>query len=339
MWSTDPVLTLWCLTPVSLGGIYMRWSWCAFFGMIRESMQLLARLSDRVLESYTGIGTVRAHAVEAAAIERFEERNGEYLRLQLRITALRSFGMPVLGVSGMVAAAIVLWVGGQQVIDGELQGGEPRHVHRAARRRWWACSWGSRGCWRPWGAASSRCAASTRCMHEPASACPPGGRLRHSSPAARSSCGASRSPTPTTTSTGAGQTCRPPSSPGRTLGIFGKTGSGKTTLVNLLARVHTPPPGAVWLDGHDATRLDLHRLREAMAVVPQSPFLFSTTLRENIRLRSASQPVADGEGRPRGQGTRTRTTRGCARCSTPRASRTTCGSSRRACSPWWASAA
>src|SRR5690606_12391077 len=120
MWSTDPELTLWCLVPVALGGLYMRWTVRRFFGMIRESMQLLARLSDRVLETYTGIGTVRAHAVETAALERFAERNDEYLRLQLRVASVRAFGMPVLGVAGMVAAAIVLWVGGQQVIDGEL---------------------------------------------------------------------------------------------------------------------------------------------------------------------------------------------------------------------------
>ncbi len=67
MWSTDPVLTLWCLAPVSIGAFYMRWTIKRFFEMIRESMQLLASLSDRVLESYTGIGTVRAHAVEEAA--------------------------------------------------------------------------------------------------------------------------------------------------------------------------------------------------------------------------------------------------------------------------------
>jgi ATP-binding cassette subfamily B multidrug efflux pump len=72
--------------------------------------------------------------------------------------------------------------------------------------------------------------------------------------------------------------------PGRTLGIFGKTGSGKTTLVNLLTRVHTPPAGTVIIDAHDIIDVPLGELREAMAVVPQSPFLFSTSLRDNVRL-------------------------------------------------------
>jgi len=76
--------------------------------------------------------------------------------------------------------------------------------------------------------------------------------------------------------------------PGKTLGIFGKTGSGKTTLVEVLTRVHTPPAGTVFIDGIDARDVPLSDFRDAMAVVPQSPFLFSTTLRENIRLQGAN---------------------------------------------------
>lgn len=289
MWSTDPVLTLWCLVPVGLGGLYMRWTVVRFFGMIRESMQLLARVSDRVLESYTGVATVRAHAVEAAAIDRFEERNGEYLRLQLRITALRSFGMPVLGVAGMVATAIVLWVGGQQVIDGELLVGSLATFTALLASLvgiLMALAWVL--------AAVGRGIVSLRrieeVLHEPSGLptvddpavieAPPRIELRNLSFTYPDDDEPALHDISATVE------------PGRTLGIFGKTGSGKTTLVSLLARVHTPPPGTVLLDGHDATRLDVHALRQAMAVVPQSPFLFSTTLRENVRL-SAANPWSD----------------------------------------------
>lgn len=70
---------------------------------------------------------------------------------------------------------------------------------------------------------------------------------------------------------------------GETIGIAGPSGSGKTTLLNLLARFHDPGAGAVTLDGTDlrAYRVrDFHRL---VAVVLQDPFLFSATVRENIR--------------------------------------------------------
>lgn len=297
MWITDPELTLWCLVPVALGGLYMRYTVVRFFGMVRESMALLAKLSDRVLESYTGIGTVRAHAVEAAALERFEERNGEYLRLQLRITSLRSFGMPILGVAGMVATAIVLWVGGQQVIDGELPVGSLATFTALLASLvgiLMALAWVL--------AAVGRGIVSLRrikdVMDEPPGlpevddattiTDPPRIELRNLSFTYPDDDEPALIDVSATVA------------PGRTLGIFGKTGSGKTTLVNLLARVHTPPPGTVLLDGHDATKLDVQALREAMAVVPQSPFLFSTTLRENIRL-SAANPWSDQPSPPKGE--------------------------------------
>jgi ATP-binding cassette subfamily B protein len=70
--------------------------------------------------------------------------------------------------------------------------------------------------------------------------------------------------------------------PGQTLGIVGPTGSGKTTLANLLLRLYDPPGGAVFVDGADILRYPLARLRKGVAYVPQDGFLFSTTLLENI---------------------------------------------------------
>jgi ATP-binding cassette subfamily B protein len=69
---------------------------------------------------------------------------------------------------------------------------------------------------------------------------------------------------------------------GSTLGITGRTGCGKTTLVSLMARLVEPPPGTVLLDGHDVRDLPLEQLRATMGVVPQDTFLFSETIRENI---------------------------------------------------------
>lgn len=70
--------------------------------------------------------------------------------------------------------------------------------------------------------------------------------------------------------------------PGQTVGIVGRTASGKTTLVNLLLRIFDPPSGSIYLDGVDIRALRLAALREAIAYVPQDGFLFSTTIGENI---------------------------------------------------------
>ncbi|QQE81386.1 ABC transporter ATP-binding protein [Alicyclobacillus sp. SO9] len=69
---------------------------------------------------------------------------------------------------------------------------------------------------------------------------------------------------------------------GQTLGIVGRTASGKTTLANLIPRIFDPPENAVFVDGHDVKALSLKDLRESIAYVPQDGFLFSATVRENI---------------------------------------------------------
>lgn len=70
--------------------------------------------------------------------------------------------------------------------------------------------------------------------------------------------------------------------PGTTVGILGKTGSGKTTLMKLLLRMYDPPEGAITIGGADIRDLTLESLRGQIAYVPQEGFLFSTTIRDNI---------------------------------------------------------
>jgi ATP-binding cassette subfamily B protein len=69
---------------------------------------------------------------------------------------------------------------------------------------------------------------------------------------------------------------------GTTLAIVGPTGSGKTTLVNLIARVYDVRSGRIAIDGRDVREIPLAQLHRAVAFVPQESFLFSTTLAENI---------------------------------------------------------
>jgi ATP-binding cassette subfamily B protein len=70
---------------------------------------------------------------------------------------------------------------------------------------------------------------------------------------------------------------------GTSLGIVGAVGSGKSTLVGLVPRLYDVSSGSVRIDGVDVRELDLHALRSAIAVVPQEAFLFSETIRDNIR--------------------------------------------------------
>jgi len=70
---------------------------------------------------------------------------------------------------------------------------------------------------------------------------------------------------------------------GKTVGLVGSTGSGKTTLVRLLLRFHDPDSGAVTLDGHDIRELTLQSLRGSVALVSQTTTLFPGSVRDNVR--------------------------------------------------------
>ena len=69
---------------------------------------------------------------------------------------------------------------------------------------------------------------------------------------------------------------------GERVGLVGKTGSGKTTLVDLLLRTYNVPDGTVFLDGHDVNRIPIRQVRASAAYVPQDNFLFSDTIANNI---------------------------------------------------------
>ncbi len=73
---------------------------------------------------------------------------------------------------------------------------------------------------------------------------------------------------------------------GESVGIVGKTGSGKTTIVDLLLRVYNVPDGTVFVDGHDVNSVRIESLRNFMAYVPQDNFLFSDTIENNISFAS-----------------------------------------------------
>ena len=69
---------------------------------------------------------------------------------------------------------------------------------------------------------------------------------------------------------------------GENVGLVGKTGCGKTTLVDLILRTYNVPDGTLFVDGHDVNRITIHSLREGCAYVPQDNYLFSDTITNNI---------------------------------------------------------
>ena len=78
--------------------------------------------------------------------------------------------------------------------------------------------------------------------------------------------------------------------PGENVGLVGKTGCGKTTLVDLILRTYNVPDGTLFIDGHDVNKTPIRQVREACAYVPQDNFLFSDTIAKNISFGASDIP-------------------------------------------------
>ena len=86
---------------------------------------------------------------------------------------------------------------------------------------------------------------------------------------------------------------------GKTVAIVGATGSGKSTLVQLIPRLYNAPPNSLFIDGVPIERIPLETLRSAIGFIPQDTFLFGETIRENIAFGVES--ASDEEVRARGR--------------------------------------
>ena len=78
---------------------------------------------------------------------------------------------------------------------------------------------------------------------------------------------------------------------GSTVAIVGRSGSGKSTLAALLLGLHRPTEGRITYDGYDLAELDHRQLRQQLGMVPQNPFIFGTSVRDNLRLADPSAPL------------------------------------------------
>ena len=279
MVAIDPWLTLISLIPLPFVSISVKYFGSEIHKRFEQIQAQLSDVSAVTQEALSGARVVRAYRQEAAEMERFRKSNDEYLRRNRRLIVLQGFFFPSMSFFLGLGALLVLWLGSREVIRGRITLGEFVAFNAYLTMLAWpmiAFGWVTN--------MLQRGMASWKRMLE----------VLDTEPAI-ADCGlriadllAIRGDiefrdlvfgfngTPVLNHVSAKIDA------GQTVALVGVTGSGKSTLISLLARLHDPPPGSVFIDGVDVREMPLAVLRGAIGFVPQEPFLFSDTLADNV---------------------------------------------------------
>lgn len=249
------------------------------FEVVQERFSDLSVLSQ---ENFSGIRVVKAYAREAAEVRRFRAAVEDLAAAQVRLARVQGALWPAVGLVLGTAAVALLWEGGRLVASGELTLGQlVQFSYYLARLSFpmVAAGW-VLNLWQQGRASMARLEevfrAKPRVQDPPAPVVLPAvrGDLQFRGVwFAYDGRAVLR-----------GVDLHIPA--GRTVGLVGPTGAGKTTLVSLVPRLFDPTQGSVRLDGVDLRELPLRTVRGAVGFVSQDPFLFSDTLYANVALDS-----------------------------------------------------
>jgi len=282
MASIDARLTLIALIPLPMVSVSVKYFGSAIHKRFETIQAQLSDLSAVVQEALAGVRVVRAYNQESHEIARFRAANDEYVSRNRVLIRLQGMFFPSMTLFLGFGALLVLWVGSREVIRGRITLGEFVAFNSYLVMLSWpmiAFGWVTN--------MLQRGMASWKRMLEILDATPDISDA-HVTDAGRTVrlSGAIEFRHLTFTYPGADRPVLDSVSlriePGQTVALVGATGSGKSTLISLLARLHEPPPASVFMDGVDVREIPLERLRGAIGFVPQEPFLFSESIAENI---------------------------------------------------------
>ena len=246
---------------------------------LQEVQQRIAELTAEAEESVSGIRIIKAFAREDHMMQRFQRAVMRVFDQNVYSTRLRAFYSPMLGFLPSLGLAVVLLVGGNQVIDGSLSLGEFTAFYTYLLM----LIGPMRMLGMALGMAQRAVASGNRLFEildrEPRVASPP------DAPELPAGAGRVQFRRVSLRYDGAAPALEDIDlevEAGRTMALVGPTGSGKTSLVALVARLYDPSAGEVRVDGADVRSIDVGSLRRQIAFVADDSFLFSASVAENI---------------------------------------------------------
>ena len=284
MIAIDPWLALWSMMAMPFIPIVVRFFGRHIFRWSRATQDQLSEMSAYTLENFSGIRVVQAYAQEENQIRGFDRISSEYRKKTMWLATLWGIFWPLMQVHAGIAATIVLWLGGRQVLAGTMSLGEYVAFNGYLAMLTWPLM--------AIGYTANQYQRGTAALTRIAEVLDTPVGARYASPASLATSQAVRGDIELrnlTFSYGAGQAPELRNinlhvAAGKVCGIIGETGSGKSTLVNLMLRLYEPAENSILIDGIDIRQMPLRQLEDAVGYVSQDIFLFSGSVRENILL-------------------------------------------------------
>lgn len=273
-------LTLILLLTMPLVSLTVKYFGQQIHIRFEKIQEFFADITARAQENLTGVRVVRAYAQEAAEIARFAALNQKYVERNLNLIRLSAVFRPLMQFTIGLGFAVIMWYGGRQTVRGEMSVGEFTSFFLYLEQLIWPLI--------AMGYVTNmvqRGTASLKRMHQ----------IMLIEPAIADAASAKPLPELRGKIEFRQLTFRytpdgPPIlsdinlviAPGQTIAFIGRTGSGKSTLMNLVPRLLDAEPGMVLIDDMPIRDIPLAQLRGSIGCVPQESFLFSETLAENI---------------------------------------------------------
>jgi ATP-binding cassette subfamily B multidrug efflux pump len=277
MIAISPKLTFYTFLPLPVASIVIQYFGRQIHDRFERIQAMFSDISARAQENFSGARLIRAYVQEKAEIRAFEAENEEYIRRSLKLVRLMGMLWPTLEWMLGCAVVLVLWLGGREVVAGRITVGQFVSFNAYMLQLTWpiialgyVINLFQRG-------TASLVRLNEIMVEQPEIVDAQGARdaeiegeiefrdLNFSYNGTRVLHNVNLS-----------------IPAGSSLAIVGPTGSGKTTLVNLIPRIYDAEPGTVLIDGRPIREYSLASLRRNVGFVPQETFLFSDRIRENI---------------------------------------------------------
>jgi ATP-binding cassette, subfamily B, multidrug efflux pump len=292
----SPSLTLWVLLPVPVVAFAVRHFGKVIHELYEKIQASLATLSAKVQENLSGVRVVRAYAQEEAEIRGFDEPNRQYVAKNMELIKTWSMFMPSLTALIGTTFLIVLWQGGYRYLHGQMSLGSLITFNTYLGLLVWpmiALGWVTNIFQR--GAASmgrlNYILTAKPQIDNRAAKISPDTRvqgtiefrnLNFTYPTADLNAGKNGANGHGRESMAVLRNIDLTIPAGSTVAIIGPTGSGKTTLAALIARLWDAPEGTILIDGRPIREWPVETLRRSIGYVPQDTYLFSESVGENI---------------------------------------------------------